>query len=173
MAATNLIPKTAVALPATNDLRDIKPPIEIPSGWGWVLWALAALAAAALLFWAWRYWQKRRAQLPVIPVIPPHIRAKEKLQEALALIAASRILHTRLRHHPLLSGAALHLPRPGAHHRGIPLRTPQHQLVGTWPKGQPRRIPQTLRPCQIRPLRTSRARTARPARFRLASGRRN
>ena len=61
MAATNLISKPASALnAATNDLRDIKPPVEIPSGWAWVLWVFAVLVAAALLFWVWRYWQKRR-----------------------------------------------------------------------------------------------------------------
>ncbi len=72
--------------PGTNELRDIKPPVEIPSGWAWVWWALAALAIAALLFWAWRRWQRRRAQVPPVPVIPPHVRAKLKLLEALALI---------------------------------------------------------------------------------------
>jgi hypothetical protein len=75
-----------VAGAATNALRDIKPPVDIPSGWAGLWWVLGGLALAALLFWAWRYWQQRRAQLPVIPVIPPHVRAKQKLQEALALI---------------------------------------------------------------------------------------
>ncbi len=48
------------------------------------------LAVAALVFWAWRYWQKRRAQAQVVPVVPPHIRAKQKLREALALIGQPR-----------------------------------------------------------------------------------
>lgn len=86
MAATNLVPTSPGALTATNGLRDIKPPIVIPSGWAWVLWAAVALAIAALAFWAWRYWQKRRLQEPVIPVIPPHVSARQKLQEALALV---------------------------------------------------------------------------------------
>ena len=51
---------------------------------------LLALAAAALGFWAWRYWQKRRAQALVVPVVPPHIRAKQKLRDALALIGQPR-----------------------------------------------------------------------------------
>ncbi len=79
-----------LAAQSTNDLRDIKPPVEIPSGWAWVWWGLTALAAAALLFRAWRYWQKRRSELPPVPVIPPHVRAKRKLREALALIGQSR-----------------------------------------------------------------------------------
>ncbi|MGD0263043.1 MAG: hypothetical protein ABSD29_25030 [Verrucomicrobiota bacterium] len=90
MAITNVHPKSFMAGAGTNDLRDIKPPIEIPSGWAWVGWVLGALAVAALAFWAWRYWQKRRAQAAVVPVIPPHIRAKQKLREALAMIGQPR-----------------------------------------------------------------------------------
>ena len=82
-AATNLHLQSSAA---TNALRDIKPPVEIPSGWAWVAWVLGALALAGLLFWAWRYWQKRRAEAPPVPVIPAHVRARQKLQEALALI---------------------------------------------------------------------------------------
>jgi hypothetical protein len=76
--------------PGTNALRDIKPPLEIPSGWAWVGWLLLVLAVAALAFWAWRYWRKRRAQAWVIPAVPPHIRAKQKLREALTLIGQPR-----------------------------------------------------------------------------------
>ena len=91
MALTNVYPKSFMASSAgTNDLRDIKPPVEIPSGWAWFGWVLGALAVAALAFWAWRYWQKRRAQIPLVPVIPPHIRAKQKLREALAIISQPR-----------------------------------------------------------------------------------
>jgi hypothetical protein len=74
----------------SNTLRDIKPPVEIPSGWAWVFWVLGALAVAVLLAWLWRYWQRRRMQEPVIPVIPPHVRAKQKLEEALALLGQPR-----------------------------------------------------------------------------------
>jgi hypothetical protein len=40
-----------------------------------------------ILYFAWRYWQRRRSQIPVEPPVPAHIRAKQKLEEALALIA--------------------------------------------------------------------------------------
>jgi hypothetical protein len=73
--------------PATNDLRAIKPPIAIPSGWEWLWWLLGLLAVAGLLYWAWRYWQKQRALVPVVPPVPAHVRARQRLQEALALIA--------------------------------------------------------------------------------------
>jgi hypothetical protein len=72
---------------ATNDIRDIKPPVEIPSGWEWLWWTLGALAVAVLLFALWQWWQKRRMQIPVEPPVPAHVRAKQKIQEALALIA--------------------------------------------------------------------------------------
>jgi hypothetical protein len=70
-----------------NDIRDIKPPVNIPSGWEWLWWTLGALAVAALLFALWRWWQKRKANIPVEPPVPAHERAKEMLGKALALIA--------------------------------------------------------------------------------------
>lgn len=74
----------------TNSLRLLKPPVEIPSGWAWAWWTLGALALAALLFWAWKYWQKRKQFMPPVPVVPPHVRAKERLREALAFIHQPR-----------------------------------------------------------------------------------
>jgi hypothetical protein len=91
MAATNLIPQLTLSPTVpTNALHDIKPPVEIPSGWAWAWWLLGALALAALAFWAWHVWRKKSLQVPVIPVIPPHVRARQKLEEALALIGQPR-----------------------------------------------------------------------------------
>jgi hypothetical protein len=75
------------SLAGATDIRDIKPPVEIPGGWEWLWWTLGTLAVAALLFAAWRYWRKRQTQIPVVPPVPAHVRAKQKLAEALALIA--------------------------------------------------------------------------------------
>ncbi|MGB7769750.1 MAG: hypothetical protein WBN22_12980 [Verrucomicrobiia bacterium] len=70
-----------------NDIRDIKPPVAIPNGWEWLWLALGVLAGAALLFALWKWRQYRQANVPVVPPVPAHVRAKQKLQEALALIA--------------------------------------------------------------------------------------
>jgi hypothetical protein len=43
------------------------------------------LAAVAVAFWIW--WRSRRSLPPIIQQVPAHVRAKQKLEEALALIA--------------------------------------------------------------------------------------
>lgn len=70
----------------TNDIRDIKAPIEIPNGWE-VLWlALATLAIVGILLLARYLWKRSRSRIAAEPLIPAHVRAKEALQEALELI---------------------------------------------------------------------------------------
>jgi len=78
---------TNVTASGTNGLHDIKPPVAIPSGWEWLWWTLGALAVAGLAAAAWRYWQKRKMQISIMPPVPAHVRAKQRLQEALALIS--------------------------------------------------------------------------------------
>ena len=39
-----------IAAPVANDIRDIKPPIDIPNGWAWLWRTLGMLAGAAVLF---------------------------------------------------------------------------------------------------------------------------
>lgn len=75
------------SLVTTNALRDIKPPVEIPSGWEWLWWTLGGIAIATLAWLIWRYWKTRKAQVEIIPPVPAHVRAKQKLEEALALIS--------------------------------------------------------------------------------------
>lgn len=83
-APATVTPSTA---PVANDIRDIAPPIEIPSGYEWLWWVLAALAIISVALLCWRWWRKRKQLALVIPTVPAHVRAKQKLQEALALIA--------------------------------------------------------------------------------------
>jgi hypothetical protein len=91
MAATNSIPIiTSSATASTNALRDIKPPVEIPTGWVWAFWVAGVLLLAAIAYFAWRCWQKRRAQIAIPPIIPPHVRAKQKLEAALELLGQPR-----------------------------------------------------------------------------------
>jgi len=83
--ATNLnLPANASAV--TNTLRDIKPPVNIPNPWLWVWWGLGTLALVAVLFWVWRRSRKRKAEVPPVPVVPAHLRAKQRLREALCLL---------------------------------------------------------------------------------------
>lgn len=78
---------TPSVAPIATDIRDIAPPLEIPSGLEWLWWALGGLALAGILFAVWKWWWKRAKQTTAVPPVPPHIRAKQKLQEALALLA--------------------------------------------------------------------------------------
>jgi hypothetical protein len=73
--------------PVANDIRDIKPPIEIPNGWAWLWWLLAILAVIVAAILIWRWWQSRKLNVVLPPPIPAHVRAKQKLEEALALIS--------------------------------------------------------------------------------------
>jgi len=82
MIATN---NNAAAV--ANDIRDIKPPVEIPNGLEWLWWTLGALAVVVIALLLWRWWRKRKANVHVPPPVPAHIRAKQKLAEALALIS--------------------------------------------------------------------------------------
>src|SRR5215469_3885413 len=76
--------------PAPDALRDIKPPIAIPNLWLWVWLAIGVLVLATLIIGLTLYFARRRSQVPIVPPLPPHVRAKQKLEEALALIAQAK-----------------------------------------------------------------------------------
>lgn len=86
-----LVPAPA-APGATNaalakDIRDIRGPVEIPSGWAWLGWTLALLAVAVAAFLVARFWRRtcgRRAAARII--VPPHVRARNRLNAALQLL---------------------------------------------------------------------------------------
>lgn len=77
---------TANTISNAVDIRDIKPPVEIPSGLGWLWCVLGGLIAGALIYVLWRYWRKRQLEIHAPPPEPAHVRAQRKLQQALALI---------------------------------------------------------------------------------------
>jgi len=89
-------PSSATNSLATNslaavDIRDIKAPVEIPSGWFWLGCMLGALGIALASYFAWRYWRKHRTRTkPEELIIPPHVRARRKLEHALGLIYEPR-----------------------------------------------------------------------------------
>jgi hypothetical protein len=72
---------------AQDALRDIKPPIEIINVWLWVAVGAGALVLGAVAIALILFFALRKKQVAVPPLIPPHMRAKEGLAEALALIA--------------------------------------------------------------------------------------
>ena len=74
---------TNASTQAAPDIRDIKPPIAIPNGWEWLWWPLVVLAAIAVAILLWRWWQRKKTKAHVEIEIPPHERARRKLQEAL------------------------------------------------------------------------------------------
>ncbi len=81
MIATN---NNAAAV--AEDIRDIKPPIEISDGSAWIWWMLIIAALLVAAFLLWRLLKKRKANIVLPPPIPAHVRAKQKLEQALALI---------------------------------------------------------------------------------------
>jgi len=89
MAATSNT--TGAAAPASgavqaNQLRGIKPPVEIPNPWIWAMWIAAGLILAAAVIWWIRYLRKREAESAFVAPVPAHIRARQKLEEALQWI---------------------------------------------------------------------------------------
>ena len=67
------MPTNQTTVPAAaNDIRDIKPPMDITGSQAWLWWSLLALALviAAWLLWRWRKNRKRGILLP--PPVPAH-----------------------------------------------------------------------------------------------------
>ena len=91
MGTNNLITNLTSLVAATNDIRDIKPPVDIPNPWLWVWWALIAVALLAIAALVWRWFKKRQTERPGPPPVPPHVWAREKLDEALGLIGEPKV----------------------------------------------------------------------------------
>jgi hypothetical protein len=65
----------------------LKPLIEIPNAWLWVIWIGSILALVVIGWLVWRYWRKKAAEIAAVPPVPPHVRARQALEAALALLS--------------------------------------------------------------------------------------
>ena len=75
----------------TNAMRGIKPPVDIPLGpWPWVIGALG-MALLGLCVWLWLRHRRRTRPERARAVVPPHVRAKQKLEQALGLLSDPRL----------------------------------------------------------------------------------
>jgi hypothetical protein len=92
VSPTNLLAKVE----GTNSIRDIKPPVDVPMEWTWVLWVLVVLALGALLWWLWRRKHHLAESLPAESLPPPHLRARRRLREALLFLSDPAEFCTRV-----------------------------------------------------------------------------
>jgi hypothetical protein len=81
---TNVSSNTPV-LP--DALHDIKPPVDIPNPWFWLILAAVVLGVLAIAGALILFFVLRRKNIPLPPPIPAHVRAKHHLQDALALLS--------------------------------------------------------------------------------------
>ncbi len=89
---------TNVVVP--ESLREVKPPVEVGGAWRpWVVGGLIVLVVALLVVW-WRRSRRGRGSVGVgLVVVPPHRRAKDRLQGALDSLHDAKLFIT------LVSGA--------------------------------------------------------------------
>ena len=87
MALVTNTPTSAASTPVANatDIRDIAPPIVIPSGYEWLWWTLAGLAVAGLAIFLWAWLKQRSTAAKFVVEIPAHERARRQLAAALGL----------------------------------------------------------------------------------------
>jgi hypothetical protein len=89
---TNVTAKLAAA--ATNDIRGIKPPVEVPDPLAWLWWTLGALAVIAIALTLWLVLRKKVLAPKPVVIVPPHVRAKAKLAEALRFVSDPKLFCT-------------------------------------------------------------------------------
>ena len=92
MATNAPAPASAeVAVAATNafadqDIRGVKPPVELSDGAGWIGWLLLVLCLAAAPALIKYFRRPKEHGHDAEPVVPPDIRALEQLRRALPLL---------------------------------------------------------------------------------------
>jgi hypothetical protein len=72
-----------------NDIKDVKPPVNLPDFW-WMLWLLLVLiAVAAAIYFFLRY--KKSPHVPLVPPVP-QLPAWEKAYQALEALRQENLL---------------------------------------------------------------------------------
>ena len=80
-----------ISPPGTNDILPLKPLTDIPDPLlPWLL-AIAGILLVALLIWWWRRRSRRQPPVAAPVIIPPHIRARQRLEQALGLMSDPRL----------------------------------------------------------------------------------
>ena len=79
-------PAPAQAVATTNDIRPIKPPVAVPNPWTPLFWAGGVVVVLGLVATGVILWLVTRKRRAIVPPLPPHARARQKLEAALLLI---------------------------------------------------------------------------------------
>jgi hypothetical protein len=85
--AAIVLPSQSSTAAVTNDIRSVKPPVVVPNDWAWAWWVGGTILALAAAIMAYRRWRKQLLTPRPVTVVPPHLRAKQKLAAALQLIS--------------------------------------------------------------------------------------
>lgn len=76
---------------ATNDIRAVKELVTVPGAWDWLWWLSGALVILAGLYLLWRWWCARQEAARQAAILPPHVRARQKLSLALQQLHEPRV----------------------------------------------------------------------------------
>jgi hypothetical protein len=71
---------SAVSLP--DDIRDIRPPYDLPQTWLWVAAGLAVLVAILAFAWLARWWLRRRARTSLLDLTLQRLQTTRPLMQA-------------------------------------------------------------------------------------------
>jgi len=87
MALVTNVPvsSTPPSIANATDIRDIAPPINIPSGYEWLWWTLGVLVVIGLAVFIWLWLKQRKTAAKFVFELPAHERARRQLEAALGL----------------------------------------------------------------------------------------